>query len=83
MGITVIVVRQDGRSVASSLATNNTVVVENLGGLRHVVRGRSVSKVILVDLKRSELNGELADTIQAGTKTHELETGTPVPYLEV
>lgn len=83
MGITVIVVRQDGRSVASSLATNNTVVVENLGGLRHVVRGRSVSKVILVDLKRSELNGELADTIQAGTKTYELETGAPVPYLEV
>ncbi len=83
MGITVIVVRQDGRSVASSLATNNTVVVENLGGLRHVVRGRRVSKVILVDLKRSELNGELADTIQDATKTHELETGAPVPYLEV
>jgi len=83
MGITVIVVQQDGRSVASSLATNNTVVVENLGGLRHVIRGRSVSKVILVDLKRNELSVELADTIKAATATHELETGTPVPYLEV
>lgn len=84
MGITVLVVPQDDqRPLVSSMVTSNVVAVENHSGLRHMIRGRTVSKVLLVDMQRADLNSELADALKAACAQHESETGAPAQYLEV
>ena len=80
---TVIVVTEDSRPVAASMVTEHVVVVENHSGLRHLVRGHTVEKVVLVGLTRASIAGELASALKDACLTHELNSGAPVPYLEV
>lgn len=79
---TAIVVPMDSRPLASSMITENVIVLENVSGLRYAVRGRSISKIVLVGLTKDELDTELAADLVAASAVCKSQ-GTDVPFLEV